>query len=316
MLININRNIFRLFLLIIFVINFISCGFYNRFEKPPAVYNSPLQTIYLLKEENKQYETNPLKSEPSLAPEIKRIIDRGYVTFAMTAEDCKPFYYTDITTGEFIGLDIELAYRIANRLGVKISFNRDSAAADEVIETIVNKKADIGLSGIFFTMHRAEKARFTIPYMSFKHAVLINRLEYAKIGTEKELPAFLNNFRGNIGITADSSYSDSVKIFFPHADIKNFDSWDIIMDNLLDGALLAAYRSEVEILTANTEIKDAFLFVKPVYFEDKRDRISMAVSADAPLLQEWLNIFIRDFLEDEFNELTPDSLIERHYGGS
>ena len=312
---NISRKRFRLVSLIFSALIFFSCGFYNRFEQPPAVYNTPLQTIYLLKEENKQYENLKSRGEAYHAPEIKNILDRGFIVFAMTARDYKPFYYADRATGEFIGLDVELAYSIANRLGVKAAFNRDSSTPDEVISAVINKKADVALSRINFTMRRAEKVRFTVPYISFRHALLINRLEYAKIGTERELPAFIRNFRGNMGVIADSPYQNSAPVNFPHADMKTYDSWERITDDLFKGRLLAAYRDEEEILIAHSEINDAYLLLKPVFIGDKREQIAMAVSADAVLLQEWLNIFIGDFLTQGLNELTPNTLIERHFGG-
>jgi len=54
--------------------------------------------------------------------------------------------------------------------------------------------------------------------------------------------------------------------------------------------------------------------MKPVIISDKRDPIAMAVSADAPLLQDWLNVFIDDYTMQNQKELVPARLVERHFG--
>jgi hypothetical protein len=88
------------------------------------------------------------------------------------------------------------------------------------------------------------------------------------------------------------------------------------VDALFSGEVLAVYRDEGEILVVNATRKDASILTKPVFIGDKRDPIAMAVSADAPLLQEWLNIFLDEYLLQNRRELTPSRLIERHFGSS
>ena len=275
---------------------------------------SPLQTVRQLAEENKQFETNPNRSTTSHSPEIKAILDRGYLIFGMTAADQKPFFYRDAESGELIGLDVELGYAIANRMGVKAIFNRDATSFDGVVQLVIDKQADIALSKLSLTMRRAEMVRFTMPYITFRQALLINRLEYAKIGPEEQLPGFIRNYRGSLGVIVNSSYMNFAVINFPQAEIKTFDNWDQTIEALFNGEVLAVYRDEGEILIVNTTRQDASIMMKPVFISDKRDPIAMAVSADAPLLQSWLNVFLDDYLLQNQRELTPNRLIERHFG--
>jgi len=291
-----------------------SCYQGTEAEQSAAKGNSPLETVRLLKEENAQYGAQS-RSTPAHAPEIKEILDRGYVVFAMVAADQKPFFYIDEVSGEFIGLDVELAYAIANRLGVKAVFNRKPTSFDGVVTAVVNKEADIALSKLSLTIRRAELVRFTQPYIVFRQALLINRLEYAKIGSEEQLPNYIRNFTGALGVIANSSYQNFASTNFPKANLKTFDNWNDTVDALFRGDVMAVYRDEGEILIANSTRKDASILMKPVFIGDKRDPIAMAVSADAPLLQDWLNIFLDDYLLQNRHELTPGRVIARHFGG-
>jgi ABC-type amino acid transport substrate-binding protein len=232
----------------------------------------------------------------------------------MTAADQKPFFYTDEQTGEFLGLDVELGYEIANRLGVKAVFNRDATSFDNVVMKVVNKDADIALSKLSRTMRRAELVRYTAPYIIFRQALLMNRLELAKVSSEDNLPNYIKNFRGRLGVIKNSSYVNYAETNFPGARIEAYDSWDMAVDALFKGEILAAYRDEGEILIVNTTRKDASILMKPVFISDKQDLIAMAVAADAPMLQEWLNLFLEDYLLQNGKELTPMRLVERHFG--
>jgi len=288
----------------------------NQASEQPQTRLSPLETVHRLAEENKQFEANPAKSTQFHSQEIKAILDRGYIVFGMAIVDQKPFKYIDAASGELIGLDVEIAYAIANRMGVKAVFNRSATSFDGVVQLVVDKKADIALSKLSLTTRRAELARFTQPYVVLRQALLINRLEYAKVGSEDLLPKFLKNYRGSLGVVNNSSYVNYAAANFPDAEIKKFENWDETVGALFDGKVLSIYRDEGEILTILTTRKDASILMKPVIISDKRDPIAMAVSADAPLLQDWLNIFLNDYLIQNSKELTPARLVERHFGSA
>jgi len=291
----------------------LSCNSNAREEQPQSENLLPLETVRLLAEENRQFDGSPSRSTASHAPEIKAILDRGYIVFAMTAADQKPFFYKEENSGELIGLDVELAYAIANRMGVKAVFNRNAASFDGVVTMVINKEADIALSKLSRTIRRAEMVRFTNPYITFRQALLLNRLEYAKVGSEDQLVNFIRNYRGTLGVIENSSYHNYAATNFPNADVKTFSSWGEAVDALFNGEVLAVYRDEGEVLIVNTTRKDASILMKPVFIGDKLDPIAMAVSSDAPLLQEWLNLFLDEYLLQNRRNMIPARLIERHF---
>lgn len=316
-----NKNIIFFAVLVCLLLVFFSCAPDTRTEQPlmeqaSMTSLSPLETVRRLVEENKQSASARSASTQAHPREIKEILDRGYIIFAMPARDVKPFYYREEKTGELIGLDVEIAYAIANRMGVNAAFNRDATSVDGVVMQVVEKKADIAISKMSRTIRRAEMVRFTSPYITFRQALLVNRLEFARIGSEAQLPQYIKNFKGTLGVFNNSSYVNYALTNFPSADVLPFDSWDDAVNALFDGKVLALYRDEGEILVINSTRKDASILMKPVFINDKRDPIAMAVSAEAPLLQEWLNLFLVDYLMQNHQELTPSSLIKRHFGSN
>ncbi|MDR0569531.1 MAG: transporter substrate-binding domain-containing protein [Spirochaetaceae bacterium] len=274
---------------------------------------SPLETVRRLAEENKQSSSVVRENTASYPAEIRSILNRGSIRFAMIAQDQKPFFYRDEGSGELIGLDVEIGYEIANRLRVRAIFNRDSQTFDDVVMQVMNKEADVALSKLSMTTRRAELVRYTNPYVSFRQALLVNRLEFAKIGPEERLPYFLRHYDGSLGVIKNSSYMNYALLNFPTAKVQTFDTWEQTVESLFEGKVLAIYRDEGEILIINATKKDASILMKPVFINDKRDPISMAVSADAPLLQEWLNVFLNEYLLQKRGELTPSRLIARHF---
>ncbi|MDR2536053.1 MAG: ABC transporter substrate-binding protein [Treponema sp.] len=305
----------HIFLLCIVSLVIVSCNpKTTALERSQPIELSPLENIRRLAEENKQFLTIRSTSNTIHPPEIKAILQRGHIIFAMVAQDQKPFFYHDEQTGELIGLDVEIGYEIANRLGVQAVFNQEAQSFDEVVLKVINKEADIALSKLSVTTRRAELVRYTNPYISFRQALLINRLEFAKIGPEEHLADYIKKFQGSLGVIKNSSYMNYGITNFPFANIVSFDTWEQTVNALFAGQVLAVYRDEGEILIVNTTRKDASILMKPVFINDKRDPIAMAVSVDAPLLQEWLNVFLDEYLLQNRRNLTPSRLIERHFG--
>jgi ABC-type amino acid transport substrate-binding protein len=152
-----------------------------------------------------------------------------------------------------------------------------------------------------------------MPYIVFRQALLVNRLEFAKIGREDQLPGYIKNFRDRLGVIQNSSYANYAAVNFPAAFIKPFETWDETVDALFDGKVLAVYRDEGEILIVNATRKDAAMLMKTVVINDQQDPIAMAVAPDAPLLQEWLNIFLEEYLRQKPEEFAIARIVERHF---
>ena len=304
-------SVFLLFFLILLVS---SCSKPEQKKAQAAVNDiTPLQTVRNLAQENLKVTPSFLIDSSEYPDEISRILKRGSIIFGMTAADQKPFFYKDEKTGELIGLDVEIGYEIANRLGVRAEFNREAQSFDEVVLKVYRKEVDVALSKLSRTLRRASLVRFTNPYITFRQALLVNRLELAKITTEENLPVFIKNYKGSLAVIKNSSYVGYAASNFPDAVIKTYDTWAQCVTALFSGEILAVYRDEGEILIINETMDDAPILMKPVLINDKQDLIAMAVSHDAPMLQEWINTFLTEYLLQHGTDLTPAQLVRRHY---
>jgi ABC-type amino acid transport substrate-binding protein len=279
-----------------------------------SVTPTPLEIVEQLAEENEQIALAIPTGLESYPEEIRTILERGHIIFGMTSADQKPFFYNDEQTGRLIGLDVEIAYEIANRMGVRAVFNREAASFDDVVLKVVNREVDVALSKLSRTIRRAAMVRFTRPYITFRQALLVNRLELAKITSEENLPQFIKRFTGTMAVIKNSSYIGYAGANFPDAVIKTYDTWGECVDALFAGEVLAVYRDEGEILIVTETRENAAILMKPVFISDKQDPIAMAVSHDAPLLEAWLNTFLDEYLRQHDEELAAWRIVKKHFG--
>jgi ABC-type amino acid transport substrate-binding protein len=300
--------------LVVWMALFLSCE--QRVEMPDveAAAPTPLELVAQLAEENEQIALSAAANIQYYPEEIGAILERGYVVFGMTAADQKPFFYKDEQTGRLIGLDVEIAYEIANRMGVRAVFNREAASFDDVVLKVVNKEVDIALSKLSRTINRAAMVRFTHPYITFRQALLFNRLELAKVTTEENLPMFVKRFTGSVAIIKNSSYIGYAGANFPDATVKTYDTWGECVDALFAGEVLAVYRDEGEILIVAETRENAAILMKTVFISDKQDPIAMAVAHDAPLLEAWLNTFLDEYLRQHSADLAVWRIVKKHFG--
>jgi ABC-type amino acid transport substrate-binding protein len=278
-----------------------------------AIAPTPRETVERLAKENERIALSSTPHHLQLYPEeIRRILERGQVVFGIVSTEQKPFFYKDEESGQLIGVDVEIAYEIANRLGVRAVFDREAASFDDVVLKVASKEVDIALGKLSRTLKRTAMVRFTHPYIAFRQALLFNRLELAKVSSEENLPMFVKRFSGNIGITKNTSYIEYAEVNFPNATIKPYDTWEECVDALFAGEALAVYGDESAMLIVTETRKNAAILVKTVFISDKQDPIVMAVAHDAPLLEAWLNTFLDEYLRQNSEELAARQIVKKH----
>jgi ABC-type amino acid transport substrate-binding protein len=208
---------------------------------------------------------------------------------------------------------VEIAYEIANRLGVRAVFNRKATSFDDVVLKVAGKEVDIALSRLSRTVKRAAMVRFTRPYITSRQTLLFNRLELEKVSSEDDLPMFVKRFSGNMGIVKNTAYLEYAEVNFPNATIKTCDTWEECIDALFAGELLAVYEEESAMLIVTETRENAAILAKKVFINDKHDSIAMAVAHDAPMLEAWLNTFLDEYLRQNSEELTVWRIIKKHF---
>lgn len=112
-------------------------------------------------------------------PLLQQIKDRGQLVLG-TAADFPPYEFIDTSKSEktVAGIDINLAQRIADKIGVKLVVQDMNFSA--LLSSLASKKVDIAISAITPTPERAEAMDFSDIYMSDENIMIIRKSDADK----------------------------------------------------------------------------------------------------------------------------------------
>lgn len=121
-----------------------------------------------------QSKVNDLQSK--LNPNyVQKIKEKGVLVMG-TSADWPPFEYVD-SKGNIVGIDVEIAKKIAQELGVKLEIKDMKFAA--LIEALKNGQVDIVLADMTPTAERGKVVDFSIPYYFSKGNAIVTLKEKA-----------------------------------------------------------------------------------------------------------------------------------------
>jgi polar amino acid transport system substrate-binding protein len=83
----------------------------------------------------------------------------------------EPFAFS--SNGKMVGFDIELAYRLAEIIGVKLEIK--DMSYDAMIAVLPAGKIDIAIANFYKLEERKKMMEFSVPYMQNEIAVLVRR---------------------------------------------------------------------------------------------------------------------------------------------
>ncbi len=230
-------------------------------------------------------------------PEIKKIVDRGKLIVAMHSKNFQPFIMPD-ENGKLTGYDFELAEGIAKELGVELEINRDPKTFNEVADFVANEKADIAISLLSITLARAEKVRFSNPYLVLHPTLLLNRLTISKYLKEsgKDAVDILQNVNGlRIAEPKGNSYIDIAKNIFPNANIEIKENWDEVMDSVYKGSVDVVVRDEIGVKNYIFQNPELSVQLQMITLLDEKynDSLGIALPAKSIHLAEWINLYLQ-----------------------
>ncbi|MES2183305.1 MAG: ABC transporter substrate-binding protein [Pseudomonadota bacterium] len=225
-----------------------------------------------------------------LAPDIARIVNRGELVVGMLDAETPPFFYTK--DGEWIGIEVDLARAIAAELGVKVRFNRSAKTFNGVVDLLAYNQVDLVISKVSRTLARSQFISFSAPYLSLKHALMLNRVKFAQLTKDKAVSEVVRQFSGKIGVIAKSSYAYYAKRNFPRAEIVEYASWDEVLKALYKGDVVGAYRDEFEVKRILKIDPTASLLLRTITFKDLEDTLGIGVSINDPTLLAFINEFL------------------------
>jgi polar amino acid transport system substrate-binding protein len=239
-----------------------------------------------------------------LAPDILKIVNKGELVVAMRAADTPPFFY--LKEGKLVGLEVDLATAIAKELKVPVRFDRTAASFNDVVDIVARGGADLGISKLSRTLARAQVISFSDPYLRLGHALILNRVRFAEYARNIPLPAAIRKFKGSIGVIANSSFVDYAQRNFPHAEVRQFATWEDVIKALESGQITAAYRDELEVKRVLKLNPTASLTMRTVTLKDLEDSLGIAVGIQAPVLLA----FVNQFLAQSTEKLTVDKVLK------
>lgn len=225
-----------------------------------------------------------------VAPDIARIQRRGELVVAMLGRDTPPFFYQ--RDGELAGLEVDMARELAQRLGVGIRFDRTARSFNEVIERVSRQQADLGISKLSRTLTRAQTVRFSNPYLTLKHALVLNRLAVARLTQGRSLQSLVRDFDATLGVIADSSFADFAAQNFPRARLRAYPDWQDLVRAVRAGEVVAAYRDEFEVKRLVRGDPESPLTLRTVTLTDLEDSLGIAVGVGDPVLLDVVNLYL------------------------
>lgn len=208
-----------------------------------------------------------------------------------------------------VGYDIDLSYRIAHELGVKLKFIRTFEDFNEVCRAVARGDADMGVSKLSITYNRAQFIRYSVPYARLRMGFLINRVAESKYGADRELLTLCNQRGARIGVITGTSFMDFGAEILPKATIVNYPEYQSLFDAAKKGNVLASFYEEFEIERCLRTKSDMQIFCRAQYLPDKEDRIAIAVHPDNTMLLSFVNLF----LERENVQPSVDEILTRYF---
>jgi ABC-type amino acid transport substrate-binding protein len=225
------------------------------------------------------------------SPEIQKIIDRGKIIVAMCIHDGYPFYMAS-KEGRLTGFDVDMAYDIASRLGVRVEFNCKARTFDEVIDIVARREADLGISQLSVTLKRARSVHFTVPYLIVKNYLIVNRAYSGDLRGRSA--AELANRKG-IKILAErgSAHIDFSTRAFPLAVTVPFTGKEQAIQSVVKKEVFALYHDEIFVKSLFRKSPELYLHLNSIPVEDGRDRFAIAVHWQDIHLLAWLDLYMK-----------------------
>ncbi|MBE9157227.1 amino acid ABC transporter substrate-binding protein [Nodosilinea sp. LEGE 06152] len=243
---------------------------------------------------------------PAMPPDVQRVLDKGKLTVAVLGQDNAPFFMDE--AGQMSGLDIQLARTLADQLGVSLEITRTAQTFDQVVDMVYGQKADLAISKISRTLKRAQRVRFSRPYLRMRQGLLVNRLQMAEQTQGRSMVATIRDLQGQVGVIKGSSYVGFLKQKFPQASIVEYPTWEDIVEAVVQGDILAAYRDELEIKKVVRTRPDVALQLQTIALTDTQDSLAVVL----PWSSSHLLAFVDQYLDTLTAQYTVDAVLDEY----
>lgn len=182
---------------------------------------------------------------PSAFPDVQAIIAGGVLKVAVCKDERPPFFFTD-KSGDFKGLDINIAEAIGKALGVKVQYIRTAPNFDEVAKQVSTGEAHIAVSKLSFTEKRMKQVIYVYPYITLHVSLLVNRSSLEQM-PGLSLKEIFNQNRLSITAVKGSSQVALARQMFPNAEVIEAETMDQANELVATGKCFARVSDDNEL---------------------------------------------------------------------
>lgn len=228
---------------------------------------------------------------------LAQIQEKGEITVAMEGT-WAPWTYHD-EEGKLVGYDVEVAEKIAEKLGVEANFIEGEW--DGLLAGIDAGRYDIMVNGVEYTEERAEKYDFSDPYGYIRTALVVS-------SDNEEIKSFKDLEGKSTANSIASTYMTLAESY--GATATGVDTLDQTMDMVLSGRVDATLNAEVSVYDYLNVHPDAKIKVVALTDEASNVVIPMRKGEETASLREAINQAIKELRESgELSELS-----EKYFG--
>lgn len=237
------------------------------------------------------------KNNQTEGDQLERIRQKGSITVAMEGTWAPWTYHNE--QDELVGYDVEIAQKIAEKLGVTVNFVEGEW--DGLLAGLDDGRYDIMVNGVGITAERQEKYDFSTPYAYNRTAVIV-RGEYEDIH-------FMEDLKGKTTAnTISSTYAEQAEAY--GATVTGVDDLNQTIELLLSGRIDATLNAEVVFADYKNAHPEAN--IKIAAYSDDVERVAIPVrkGADSATLLDAINQALAELSADG----TLTALSEKYFG--
>jgi polar amino acid transport system substrate-binding protein len=199
-------------------------------------------------------------------------IKKAGVLRVATFDSNAPFGFVDPKTNQIVGLDVDYAKAIADKLGVKLEIQPTNPA--NRVAFLKSKKVDLVFANFTITDERRKEVDFSTPYFASGTQFI------AKKGVLKT-PAQLNSLR--IGADKGTTNEQQVRAQFPQATIVAYDDTPFAFAALRTGNVQAITQDGPKLVALLANVPDRDKYEIPA-FTISNDYEGVGAPKDEPRL--------------------------------
>lgn len=153
-------------------------------------------------------------------------------------------------TGNFVGMDIDIAREIAFDLGVKAEFR--NIVWDEIFDTLLNGEVDMLISAITITSERAERMAFSDPYFNAGQVIVTTLNKVNEIKGTQDLAG------KKLGVQIETTSEIEAQKYTDPDLVIPFENYDLAKEELLEGtidAIIIDYPAAIGMVSGEERLK-------------------------------------------------------------